>query len=105
MPTGGTSPPSPPLETVSWGGRPRRSLVMHNVREVVDAANGKPILFFPARHDHWLAQTGDGWAAHVACAIGVSTDAQAAWWGGPVVGAEAHPPSPPLGGRAGAAPR
>src|SRR3712207_7359528 len=42
----------------------------------------KPILFFPARHDHWLVQTGDGWAAHVAGAIGVSTDAQASWWGG-----------------------
>ena len=55
---------------------------MRNVREVVEAAAGKPILFFPARHDHWLVQTGDGWAAHVAGAIGVSTDAQASWWGG-----------------------
>ena len=43
----------------------RRTLVMRNVREVVDAAGGKPILYFPARHDHWLVQTGDGWAAHV----------------------------------------
>ena len=33
--------------------------------------------FFPARHDHSLVQAGDGWAAHVAGAIGVSTDAQA----------------------------
>jgi nicotinate phosphoribosyltransferase len=68
----------------------RRSLVMRNVREVVDAANGKPILFFPARHDHWLVQTGDGWAAHVAGAIGVSTDAQASWWGGVGVGTVPH---------------
>ena len=60
----------------------RRTLVMRNVRDVVEAARGKPILFFPARHDHWLVQTGDGWAAHVAGAIGVSTDAQASWWGG-----------------------
>jgi hypothetical protein len=29
-----------------------------------------------------LVQTGDGWAAHVAGPIGVSTDAQASWWGG-----------------------
>jgi nicotinate phosphoribosyltransferase len=29
--------------------------------ETVEAACGKPILFFPARHDHWLVQTGDGW--------------------------------------------
>jgi nicotinate phosphoribosyltransferase len=60
------------------------------VRRVVEAANGKPILFFPARHDHWLVQTGDGWAAHVAGAIGVSTDAQASWWGGRGVGTVPH---------------
>src|SRR6266576_1644871 len=78
------------LETVYLGSLARRSLVMRNVREVVDAANGKPILFFPARHDHWLVQTGDGWAAHVAGAIGVSTDAQASWWGGRGVGTVPH---------------
>jgi nicotinate phosphoribosyltransferase len=63
---------------------------MRNVREVVDAAGGKPIIYFPARHDHWLVQTGDGWAAHVAGAIGVSTDAQASWWGGRGVGTVPH---------------
>jgi nicotinate phosphoribosyltransferase len=63
------------LETVYLGCLARRTLVMRNVRAVVEAAHGKPILFFPARHDHWLVQTGDGWAAHVAGAIGVSTDA------------------------------
>jgi nicotinate phosphoribosyltransferase len=57
---------------------------------VVEAAAGKPILYFPARHDHWLVQTGDGWAAHVAGAIGVSTDAQASWWGGRGVGTVPH---------------
>jgi nicotinate phosphoribosyltransferase len=70
------------LETLYLGTLARRSRVMTNVRRVVEAARGKPILFFPARHDHWLVQTGDGWAAHVAGAIGVSTDAQASWWGG-----------------------
>jgi nicotinate phosphoribosyltransferase len=78
------------LETVYLGCLARRSLIMRNVREVVQAANGKPILFFPARHDHWLVQTGDGWAAHVAGAIGVSTDAQASWWGGRGVGTIPH---------------
>jgi nicotinate phosphoribosyltransferase len=78
------------LETVYLGCIARRSLVMHNVREVVEAAGGKQILFFPARHDHWLVQTGDGWAAHVAGAIGVSTDAQASWWGGRGVGTVPH---------------
>jgi nicotinate phosphoribosyltransferase len=78
------------LETVYLGTLARRSLIMRNVREVVQAARGKPILFFPARHDHWLVQTGDGWAAHVAGAIGVSTDAQASWWGGVGIGTVPH---------------
>ena len=77
------------LETVYLGCLARRTLVMRNVHEVVRAA-GKPILYFPARHDHWLVQTGDGWAAHVAGAIGVSTDAQASWWGGRGVGTVPH---------------
>jgi nicotinate phosphoribosyltransferase len=78
------------LETVYLGCLARRSLIMRNVRAVVDAAGGKPILFFPARHDHWLVQTGDGWAAHIAGAIGVSTDAQASWWGGVGMGTVPH---------------
>src|SRR5215210_348041 len=78
------------LETVYLGTLARRTLVMRNVREVVDAAQGKQILFFPARHDHWLVQTGDGWSAHVAGAIGVSTDAQASWWGGRGIGTVPH---------------
>jgi nicotinate phosphoribosyltransferase len=78
------------LETVYLGCMARRTLVMRNVAEVVEAARGKEILYFPARHDHWLVQTGDGWAAHVAGAIGVSTDAQASWWGGRGVGTVPH---------------
>ncbi len=78
------------LETVYLGSLARRSLIMRNVQEVVRAAGGKDILYFPARHDHWLVQTGDGWAAHVAGAIGVSTDAQASWWGGRGIGTVPH---------------
>ena len=78
------------LETVYLGSLARRSLVMRNVDEVVRAARGKEIIYFPARHDHWLVQTGDGWSAHVAGAIGVSTDAQASWWGGRGIGTVPH---------------
>src|SRR5437764_19686 len=78
------------LETVYLGSLARRSLIMRNVREVVEAAGGKQIFYFPARHDHWLVQTGDGWSAHVAGAIGVSTDAQASWWGGRGMGTVPH---------------
>jgi nicotinate phosphoribosyltransferase len=78
------------LETVYLGVLARRSLVMRNVAEVVEAAGGKQIFYFPARHDHWLVQTGDGWSAHVAGAIGVSTDAQASWWGGRGIGTVPH---------------
>jgi nicotinate phosphoribosyltransferase len=78
------------LETVYLGVLARRTLVSTNVRRVVEAANGKPILFFPARHDHHRVQTGDGYAAHVAGAIGVSTDAQASWWGGRGIGTVPH---------------
>jgi nicotinate phosphoribosyltransferase len=78
------------LETAYLGVLARRTLVSTNVRRVVEAARGKPILFFPARHDHHRVQTGDGYAAHVAGAIGVSTDAQASWWGGRGIGTVPH---------------
>ena len=78
------------LETVYLGVMARRTLIMRNVREVVEAAGGKPILYFPARHDHWLVQTGDGWSAHIGGSIGVSTDAQASWWGGRGIGTVPH---------------
>ncbi len=78
------------LETLYLGVLARRTLISRNVRDVVEAARGKPILYFPARFDHWQVQTGDGWAAHVAGAIGVSTDAQASWWGGKGMGTVPH---------------
>jgi nicotinate phosphoribosyltransferase len=78
------------LETVYLGVLARRTLVSTNTRRVVEAAHGKPILFFPARHDHHRVQTGDGYAAHIAGAIGVSTHAQASWWGGLGIGTVPH---------------
>lgn len=78
------------LETLYLGVLARRTLISRHVRDVVAAARGKPILYFPARFDHWQVQTGDGWAAHIAGAIGVSTDAQASWWGGSGMGTVPH---------------
>jgi nicotinate phosphoribosyltransferase len=78
------------LETLYLGVLARRTRVGTNTRRVVEAAAPKEIMFFPARHDHWLVQTGDGYAAHFAGAIGVSTDAQASWWGSQGVGTVPH---------------
>jgi nicotinate phosphoribosyltransferase len=78
------------LETLYLGVLSRRTRVATNTRRVVAAAAPKEIMFFPARHDHWLVQTGDGYAAHVAGAIGVSTDAQASWWGSQGIGTVPH---------------
>jgi nicotinate phosphoribosyltransferase len=78
------------LETVYLGVLARRTLVTTNVRRTVEAANGKGILYFPARHDHHCVQAGDGYAAYIGGAIGVSTDAQASWWGGRGVGTLPH---------------
>ena len=78
------------LETVYLGVLTRRTLISTNVRRVVEAAGDKPILFFPARFDHYRVQAGDGWAAHIAGAIGVSTDEQASWWGGKGGGTVPH---------------
>lgn len=78
------------LETLYLGVLARRTRVGTNTRRVVEAARPKEVMFFPARHDHWLVQTGDGYAAHIAGAIGVSTDAQASWWGSKGVGTVPH---------------
>ncbi len=78
------------LETLYLGVLARRTRVGTNTRLVVNAARPKTVMFFPARHDHWLVQTGDGYAAHIAGAIGVSTDAQASWWGSSGTGTVPH---------------
>lgn len=83
------------LETVYLGVLARRTLISTNTARVLRAANGKPIIFMPARHDHHRVQTGDGYAAYVAGAmsgteIGVTSDAQASWWGGRGVGTVPH---------------
>jgi nicotinate phosphoribosyltransferase len=78
------------LESVYLGVLARRSLVATNVRRVVAAADGKPVVFFADRFDHWATQGGDGYAAFVGGAQGVATDAQAAWWGERGLGTTPH---------------
>jgi nicotinate phosphoribosyltransferase len=83
------------LETLYLGTLSRRTLITTNVVRVLEAANGKQIIFMPARHDHHRVQTGDGYAAFVAgqivgAPVGVTTDEQASWWGGKGVGTVPH---------------
>jgi nicotinate phosphoribosyltransferase len=83
------------LETLYLGVLARRTLITSNVVRVLEAANHKPIIFMPARHDHHRVQTGDGYAAYVAgritgAEIGVTTDEQASWWGGRGIGTVPH---------------
>ena len=83
------------LETAYLGVLSRRTLITSNVVRVLEAANGKPLIFMPARHDHHRVQTGDGYAAFVGgrvvgAPIGVTTDEQASWWGGRGIGTVPH---------------
>ena len=83
------------LETPYLGTLARRTLITTNVVRVLEAANGKPIIFMPARFDHHRVQAGDGYAAYVAgqvtgFEIGVTSDEQASWWGGRAIGTVPH---------------
>jgi nicotinate phosphoribosyltransferase len=83
------------LETLYLGTLARRTLITTNVVNVLEAADGKPVIFMPARHDHHRVQTGDGYAAYVAgqivgAPVGVTTDEQASWWGGSGLGTVPH---------------
>ncbi len=90
------------LETPMLGILTRASRVASNVYEVLRVANGKPVLFFPARFDLPEVQAVDGYAYWLAvqrynCEYedhpltpSVSTDAQGAWWGGKGGGTVPH---------------
>ena len=89
------------LETPTLGALTRGSRVATNVYEVLKAARGKQVLFFPARFDAHEVQAADGYAYQVAVqlfnqnfgkslAAYVSTDAQGDWWGGAGGGTVAH---------------
>ena len=89
------------LETSILGVLSRASRVATNVYEVLQAAGGKSVLFFPARFDLPEAQAIDGYAYWLALRrfhrdTGfevkplASTDAQASLWGGAGVGTIPH---------------
>ncbi|HEV7499186.1 MAG TPA: nicotinate phosphoribosyltransferase [Vicinamibacteria bacterium] len=89
------------LETPTLGALTRGSRVATNVYEVLKAARGKQILFFPARFDAHEVQAADGYAYQVAVQLfnqnfgkslsaSVSTDAQGDWWGGAGGGTVSH---------------
>ncbi len=89
------------LETPTLGALGRGSRVATNVYEVLKAARGKQVLFFPARFDAHEVQAADGYAYQIAVqrfnqnygkslSAYVSTDAQGDWWGGAGGGTVAH---------------
>lgn len=95
------------LETAILGYLTRISRIATNVYETLKAADGKPVLFFPARFDLPEVQAVDGYAywlavqrywhrrAGVNPAVAstharVSTDAQGGWWGGRGTGTTPH---------------
>lgn len=63
-------------ETVLLGTLARCTKIATNVRKAVAAANGKPVLFFPARFDVKETQYYDGYAAAVGGAAGCATPVQ-----------------------------
>ncbi len=90
-----------PLETPTLGALTRTTRVATNVYDVLHAARGKEVLFFPARFDAHEVQAGDGYAYHIAVQLfnqtsghtvksSVSTDEQGDWWGGAGGGTVAH---------------
>ena len=89
------------LETPTLGILTRASRVATNVYKTLIAAQGKPLLFFPARFDLHEVQAADGYAYNIAIQrynmdyaekLGpfISTDAQGDWWGGAGGGTVAH---------------
>jgi nicotinate phosphoribosyltransferase len=78
------------LETLYLGALTDGTKIASNTRNVVRAANGKPVIMFGARHQSHEAQAGAGYAAHVGGAIGVSTDEQGEWWGSTGLGTIPH---------------
>jgi nicotinate phosphoribosyltransferase len=73
------------LETVLLGVLSHRTRVCTNIREIVDIARSKTILFFGARDEHYAMQPGDGFAAMIGGARQVSTAAHGALLNGRVV--------------------
>lgn len=89
------------LETPTLGVLTRASRIATNTYHLLQAARGKPVLFFPARFDLPATQAVDGYAYYIGVQrynldFGsrttpfVSTPAQASLWGGQAGGTVAH---------------
>jgi nicotinate phosphoribosyltransferase len=89
------------LETLYLGALTRGTRIATNTYNILKAANGKGVLFFPARFDLPATQESDGYAYYIGLQKYnqdfnrdikplVSTDAQGAWWGGRGGGTVAH---------------
>ena len=78
------------LETAYLGSLSRQTKIATNVQRTISAANGKPVLFFPSRFDHYSVQAIDGYAAHVGGIHGVSTPANGYYWGAEALGTIPH---------------
>jgi nicotinate phosphoribosyltransferase len=89
------------LETPTLGALARRTRIATNVYLTLQAARGKPLLFFPARFDIHETQPGDGYAYRIAVDVWnleqhdnlgtyLSTEAQGDWWGEKGGGTVAH---------------
>ena len=78
------------LETLYLGALSEGTRIATNTRDVVAAANGKPVIMFGARHQTHEAQAGSGYASYVGGAVGVSTDEQGEWWGSTGLGTVPH---------------
>ncbi|HYA95713.1 MAG TPA: hypothetical protein VEC95_05520, partial [Terriglobales bacterium] len=78
------------LETIYLGLLARMTRIATNVRALVEAAGGKPVLFFGARFDAPEVQEHDGYAAKIGGAQGASTPAGATAFGATAVGTMPH---------------
>lgn len=89
------------LETPLLGVLSRATRIATHVYRVLEVANGKRVLYFPARFDlpevqavdgyaHWLAVQRYNFDTKGSAPSLVSTDAQGEWWGGRGVGTVPH---------------
>lgn len=78
------------LETLYLGALSDGTKIASNTRAVVEAARGKPVIMFGARHQSHEAQAGSGYAARVGGVVAVSTDEQGEWWGSKGIGTIPH---------------
>lgn len=89
------------LETPVLGSLTEATRIATNVYQVLEAARGKDILFFPARFSHYKLQALHGYAYTLGVSAYnqdygassnryVSTDEQGSWWGGKGGGTISH---------------